>query len=250
MRDGDCRCVRVIAGGRQASAATRGDTVARRAGSARGLRSGGHVSIQLQDTPCAGEAALDALLHPAAGPVVRCDPLRLEDARRVFLPSEPLRLALQRQQEFAVPVIPRARPDRGTGKPDQTSSMRATSRSRTRPGPPSSGNTVPGGRRTGTDTPGRSIRSINAPSARRSPESVAPPSAASRTSGGVSNVTRPSMTPARTQKGASGNPAYGFCHAAMPQAVAARSTEVWNRTGNGPRSGRPGSGRRRVQASR
>ena len=110
--------------------------------------------------------------------------------------------------------------------------------------PPSSGKTVPAGRRTGTDTPGRSILSISAPSARRSPAIAAPPSAASRTSGGRSWVTRPSITPALAQKGASGSAAYGSSQAAMPQAMAARSAEVWRRMGNGPRSGRPGIGRR------
>ena len=122
--------------------------------------------------------------------------------------------------------------------------MRATSRSTTRRRPPSSGKTVPAGRRTGTDTPGRSILSISAPSARRSPAIAAPPSAASRTSGGRSWVTRPSITPALAQKGASGSAAYGSSQAAMPQAMAARSAEVWRRMGNGPRSGRPGIGRR------
>ncbi len=122
--------------------------------------------------------------------------------------------------------------------------MRATSRSTTRRSPPSSGNSVPGGRRTGTETPGRSIRSISAPSASRSPVIAAPPSAASRTSGAPSRATWPSITPALDQKGESGRAAQGSSHAIMPQAMAARSAAVWRRMGNGPRSGRPGIGRR------
>ncbi len=218
-------------------------------GAARGLRPGGHVAVPLQDAPCRGEAALDALMHPAAGVVVFLDLLRLPEAQRVVALRESFGLHLQRQQKLTVPV-PRARPGRGAGNPDQTSSMRATSRSSTRRSPPSSGNTVPAGRRTGTDTPGRSILSSSAPSARRSPESVASPSAASRTSGGVSRVTRPSTTPARAQKGASGSAAWGSSHAAMPQDMAARSAGVWSRTGNGARSGSPGCGRRRFHALR
>ncbi len=226
-------------------------------GAARGLRPGGHLAVSLQDAPCRGEPALDALMHPAAGVVVFLDLLRLPEAQRVVALREPFGLHLQRQQKLTVPV-PRARPGRGAGNPDQTSSMRATSRSSTRRRPPSSGNTVPAGRRTGTDTPGRSILSSSAPSARRRPESVAFPSAASRTSGGASRVTRPSMTPARAQKGASGSAAWGSSHAAMPQAMAARSAEVWSRTGKhapasepgGARSGSPGCGRRRFHALR
>ena len=223
-------------------------TFARRT-AARGLRPGGHVAILLQDAPCRGEPALDALMHPAAGVVVFLDLLRLPEAQRVVALREPFGLHLQRQQKLTVPV-PRARPGRGAGNPDQTSSMRATSRSSTRRSPPSPGNTVPAGRRTGTDTPGRSILSSSAPSARRRPESVASPSDASRTSGGVSCVTRPSITPARAQKGASGSAAWGSSHAAMPQAMAARSAGVWSRTGNGARSGSPGCGRRRFHALR
>ncbi len=165
-----------------------------------------HVPIPLQDRPCPGVAPLDALMHPAAGVVFLRDPLRRPEPERIVLLREPFRLALQRQQKLTVPV-PRARPDRGAGNPDQTSSMAATSRSRTRRSPPSSGNAAPRGRRTGTDTPGRSIRSIRAPSARRSPVSAAPPSAASRTSGGASRVTRPSITPASAQNGARGRSA-------------------------------------------
>ncbi len=216
---------------------------------ARGLRPGGHAAVLLQDAPCRGEAALDALMHPAAGVVVFLDLLRLPEAQRVVALRKPLRFHLQRQQKLTVPV-PRARPGRGAGNPDQTSSMRATSRSSTRRSPPSSGNTVPAGRRTATDTPGRSILTSSAPSARRRPASAAPPSAASRTSGGVSWLTVPSMTPATAQKGASGRSARGSSHAAMPQAMAARSADVWSRTGNGPRSGSPGCGRRRFHALR
>ncbi len=36
----------------------------------------------------------------------------------------------------------------------------------------------------------------------------------------------------------------------MPQAMAAKSADVWSRTGNGARSGRPGIGRRFAQAAR
>ena len=66
----------------------------------------------------------------------------------------------------------------------------------------------------------------------------------------MSNVTRPFITPARAQNGASGSSERGSSQAAMPQAMAARSTEVWSRTGKGARSGRPGGGKRRFQASR
>ncbi len=216
---------------------------------ARGLLARRQVPIPLQDRPCPGEAPLDALMHPAAGVVLFRDPLRRPEPQRVVLLREPLRLAFQRQQKLTVPV-PRARPDRGAGNPAQTSSMAATSRSSTRRSPPSSGNAAPRGRRTETDTPGRSIRSIRAPSARRSPSSVAPPSAASRTSGGASRVTRPSITPACIQKGASGRSAYGSSQAAMPQGAAARSAAVWRRTGKGARSGRPERWRRLAQALR
>ena len=161
---------------------------------------------------------------------------------------EPVRLAFQRQQKFGVPVVPRPRPGRGTGAPSQTSSMVATSRTSRRP--PSSGKTAPRGRRTWTDRPSRSIRSIKTPSPSRSPVSVAPPSAASRASGDASGATRPSMTPACVQNGASGRSACGSSQAAIPQAAAVRSAAVWRRTGNGARSGRPGIGRRFAQASR
>ncbi len=170
------------------------------------LLPGRHVAILFQDRLRPRPAALDAGMHPAAFVVLLRDPLQAPEPHRDLAPRKPLRLAFQRQQQLSVPV-PRARPDRGAGNPAQTSSMAATSRSRTRRSPPSSGKTAPRGRRTGTDTPGRSIRSIRAPSARRSPSSVAPPSAASRTSGGASRVTRPSITPACVQKGASGSSA-------------------------------------------
>ena len=86
--------------------------------------------------------------------------------------------------------------------------MRARSHPAMRP--PCSETTVPTGRSTSTAMPVlRSILSISAPSARRSPESVAPLSAARRTSGGVSRVTRPLITPASAQDGASGSSAYG-----------------------------------------
>ena len=196
-----------------------------RRGGACGLLARRQVPIPLQDRPRPGEAPLDALMHPAAGVIFLRDPLRRPEPERVVLLREPLRLAFQRQQKLTVPV-PRARPDRGAGNPAQTSSMAATSRSRTRRSPPSSGNTAPRGRRTGTDTPGRSIRSISAPSARRSPVSVAPPSAASRTSGGASRVTRPSITPACVQNGASGSSANGSSQASMPQTMATRSADV------------------------
>ncbi len=206
------------------------------------------VAVLLQDRLRPRPAALDAGMHPAAVVVLLRDPLPAPEPLRDLAPGEPFRLAFQRQQKFGVSVLPRPRPGRGAGAPSQTSSMVATSR--TSRSPPSSGKTAPRGRRTWIDRPARSILSIKAPSPSRSPESAAPPSAASRASGGASGATRPSITPACIQNGASGRSAYGSSKAAMPQAVAARSAAVWRRTGNGARSGRPGIGSRFAQASR
>ena len=205
-------------------------------------RPGRHLPVLLEDRPGAPAPALETPEHPAVRPPLVRDPFGAPEPDRDLALGEPFRLALQRQQKLAVAAVPRSRPGRGTGAPSQTSSMRTTSRISRRP--PSSGKTVPGGRRTRTERPGCSILSISAPPASLSPESAAPPSAASRTSGAASRATWPSITPACAQKGESGSSAQRSSQAAMPQAMAARSAEVWRRMGNGPRSGRPGIGRR------
>ena len=163
-------------------------------------------------------------MHPLAGVVFRLDPFGAPEPDRGLALREPFRLAFERQQELAVAVVPRARPGRGSGAPSQTSSMCTTSRIRC--SPPSSGKTVPAGKRTCIERPGPSILSISAPSSRRSPVSAVPLSAASRTSGAAPRATRPSVTPALTQKGASGSAAQGSSQAAYGEQIAMESWEA------------------------
>ena len=182
-------------------------TVARRA-SARPARrrplrltSDGDVAVLLQDRLRLLQPALDPRVHPAVGVVFLVDPL-LAPERDGDLPVRPaLGLALKRQQKLSIPV-PRTRPDRGAGTLDQTSSIRATSR--TSKSPPSAGNASLPGIRTWAAAPFRSILRISEPSPSRSPESAASPPAANTASGGASDVTMPSDIAARAQKGATG----------------------------------------------
>ena len=185
---------------------------------------GRHLQIFLADCPRPSQAAAHMRLHPAVDVIFGRDPLRVPEGGRDPAPGQPLRLAFQRQQKLVIVPL-RARPERGAGTPSQASSMRSSCRPTIRPS--SAEITVPARRRTisATSSP-CSILSTSAPSARRRPESVAPPSAASCARGRASRRTSPSITPAWAQKGACGNAAYGSSHASMPQAMAARSTEV------------------------
>ena len=121
------------------------------------------------------------------------------------LPVRPaLGVPFQRQQKLAIPV-PRTRPDRGAGTPDQTSSIRTTSR--TSSSPPPTGNAPPPGIRTWTATPPRSIFRSSAPSPSLSPDSDAAPTDASAASGSPSGLTMPSDIAIRAQKGEIGRSA-------------------------------------------
>ena len=165
------------------------------------LPSGGHVTELLHDRLRLLQPALDPRVHPAVGVIFRVDPVPAPDLRG-DLPVRPaLGLALQRQQKLVIPV-PRTRPRRGARTPDQTSSIRSTSR--TSSNPPSAGNASPPGMRIWAAAPFSSILSNRAPSPSRSPESDALPSAASAASGGAPGATMPSDISARAQKGAIG----------------------------------------------
>ena len=218
-----------------------------RGGAARALLACRHVAILFQDRLCPRPAALDAGMHPAAVVVLLRDPFPAPEPLRDLPPDEPCPPRFPALAEVRCPRRPPSPPrprDRGA-EPDILDARHLADQQE----PAILWKHRPDRQPDCTDRRWRSILSIRAPSPSRSPESVAPPSATSRASGGASGATRPSITPACVQNGASGRSACGSSKAAMPQAAAARSAAVWRHTGNGARSGRPERWRRFAQAS-
>ena len=144
------------------------------------------VAVALHVRTGLPQPAPDPRVHPAADEILVLRPDRVPDGRRDLPVRPPLRAPLQRGQQFSIPV-PRTRPDRGAGSPDQTSSIRRTVR--TNSSPPSSGKGRAAESRTWTAAPGRSTFKTSAPSASRRPRSEAPPAAASALSGAASRAT-------------------------------------------------------------
>ena len=159
------------------------------------------IAVAVRVRPGLPQPARDPRVHPAAHEILLLRPIRAPDRRGDLAVRPALRVPFQGGQQLAIPV-PRARPGRGAGTPDQRSSIRITAR--TSSSPASSGNASPPGRRTWTAAPGRSAFSTSAPSASRRPASVDPPAAASATRGAASRTALPTAIGPRAQKGETG----------------------------------------------